>query len=65
MKFEIDVSGEDIFHKDYTICIAHVDGNEHIKGFKFNDSLITTLKENWNKGKYRYGISDKQRIPGT
>ena len=33
MNLEIDVSGEDLLSKDYTICIA--DNNGIIKGFKF------------------------------
>jgi hypothetical protein len=32
MKFEVDVSGEDIFNNDYTIVIA---GNNIRKGFIF------------------------------
>jgi hypothetical protein len=33
--FEIDVSGEDLLQKDYTVCIANKDSI--IKGFKFGD----------------------------
>ncbi len=34
MNFEIDVSGKDIFSKNYTIVVA--DKNKLIKGFKFD-----------------------------
>lgn len=39
--FEIDVSGDDLLSKDYTICIADKYGT--IKGFKFSNDLINTL----------------------
>ena len=53
MKFEIDVSGYDMFKDTYTICIAKNDG-EIIKGFKFNKEIIDKLVENWKANKYRY-----------
>ena len=53
MKFEIDVSGYDIFKDTYVICIARDDG-EIIKGFKINKELATKLISNWKSGKYRY-----------
>ena len=38
MDFEIDVSGEDLLNKNYTICIANKDSI--IKGFKFSEELV-------------------------
>lgn len=53
MKFEIDVSGYDIFQEvNYTICLANNEGI--IKGFKFNKMLIDSLISNWKNNKYRY-----------
>ncbi len=59
MKFEVDVSGQDIFLKDYVICICSEE-EKIIKGFKFNQSLINDLVSNWKKNKYKYGVSKKQ-----
>ena len=53
MKFEIDVSGYDLFNDTYVICIASED-REIIKGFKFDKNLINTLISNWKANKYRY-----------
>lgn len=50
MKIEIDVSGNDVFHENYSICVSDVVGN--IIGFKFPQDLIDKLKENWKNGKY-------------
>lgn len=50
MKIEIDVSGADIFHENYSICIS--DGIGNIMGFKFSQDLIDKLQENWEKEKY-------------
>lgn len=60
MKFEIDVSGSDIFKENFTICIANKD-DDRIKGFKFKKELIDKILKNWKEGNYRYGYSDKQR----
>ena len=61
MKFEIDVSGPDIFNDDYVICIA--DGEGVIKGFKFNRLLSDEIVQKWLRGKYRYKSSaSKQGI---
>jgi hypothetical protein len=51
MKFEIDVSGSDIFEENYVICIA---SNEIIKGFKFSKELVTQILERWKGNNYRY-----------
>jgi hypothetical protein len=59
MQFDIDVSGEDIFSKDYTICIANKDGI--IKGFKFDSDIISILSARYGQGLYRYKKSKKQR----
>ena len=53
MKFEIDVSGYDIFNDTYKICIAS-DNGEVIKGFKVNKELANALITNWKSNKYRY-----------
>ena len=53
MKFEIDVSGYDLFNDTYVICLASDDG-EIIKGFKFTKELIDRLIFNWKENKYRY-----------
>lgn len=53
MKFEIDISGYDMFNDTYVICIAQ-DNGDIIKGFKFTKELITTLVSNWKANKYRY-----------
>jgi len=53
MKFEVDVSGYDLFNDTYVICIAREDG-EIIRGFKFTKALINSLVSNWKQNKYRY-----------
>lgn len=53
MKFEIDVSGCDIFDENYVICIARDDG-EIIRGFKLDKNLINNLVSNWKSNKYKY-----------
>jgi len=53
MKFEIDVSGYDIFNDTYVICIAQDNGNI-IKGFKFDKNLTNSLVSNWKANKYKY-----------
>ena len=62
MKFDIDVSGCDIFNDGYVICIARSDG-EIIKGFKFNKNLVNDLINNWkaNKYIYQYNIPETKR----
>ena len=55
--FEVDVSGEELLNKNYTICIADNDGI--IKGFKFNEKLIGDLCSRYGQGIYRYKKSSK------
>lgn len=57
MKFEIDVSGEDLLQKEYAICITNK-GNI-IKGFKFSENVINTLCSRYGQGKYKYKKSQK------
>ena len=59
MNFEIDVSGEDLLNKDYTICLASKDGSM-IKGFKFKEELVNVLSSKYGQGLYkRYRKSAK------
>jgi len=55
--FDIDVSGEDLLKKDYTICIA--DKNSFIQGFKFSEELISILSSKYGQNIYRYSKSKK------
>jgi len=57
--FEIDVSGEDVFDKDYTICIANKDGI--IKGFKFDRKTTSDLLSKYDQEAYRYKKSKKNK----
>ena len=50
--FDVDVSGNDILSKDYTISIANKDGI--IKGFKFDERLVQILNSRYGQGIYRY-----------
>lgn len=54
MKFEIDMSGCDIFENGtaYGSVIGISDYNGMIRGFQLNQELVDNLKVNWNKGKY-------------
>ncbi len=52
MIFEIDVSGQDLLEKNYSICVA--DKNNLVSGFKFNEKLIKIIKSRYGEGKYRY-----------
>ena len=60
MEFEIDVSGTDIFEKDYTICTANKDGI--IKGFKMTPEFISVINSRFGQGIYRYQKSKNGRI---
>ncbi len=57
MFLEIDVSGEDLLSKDYTICVS--DNWKLIKGFKFSDNFAKTLASRYGQGFYRYKKSRK------
>ena len=64
MIFEIDVSGEDLFNKDYTIVVAEKNGNSAeplIYGYKFNEQTIQILKSRHGEGRYKYGSSHTQK----
>ena len=56
-EFEIDVSGEDLLSKNYTICAA--DKDSVIKGFKFNEKLTNLLSSRYGQGLYKYHKSQK------
>lgn len=59
MDFDIDVSGNDLLSKNYTICIA--DRNGIIKGFKFDDKIIKDLGSRYGQGFYKYKKSKKSK----
>jgi len=63
MKFEVDVSGQDLFDENYVICVAEKDKTENskIKGFKFSREISQKLQENWSKGKYKYLYAPNKR----
>ena len=59
MELEVDVSGEDILTKDYSIVVA---GNEDcLRGFKFTEKYVQILRSRYGQGHYRYGKSRKQK----
>lgn len=60
MEFDIDVSGEDIFSRNFTICIANKDSV--IRGYKFSSDTISILNSRYGQGLYKYKRSDKGRI---
>ena len=56
--FDIDVSGQDLLGKDYTICIA--DNNDIIKGFKISQEMVESLASRYRQGMYnKYNKSKK------
>jgi len=57
--FDIDVSGNDLLSKGYTVCIANKDGI--IKGFKFNDKLVKDLSSRYGQRFYKYKKSKKSK----
>jgi hypothetical protein len=57
MEFEIDISGNDLLSKNYTICVANKDSL--IKGFKFDDKLVRNLCSRYGQGIYKYSKSKK------
>ena len=67
MRFEIDVSGDDMFNPKYTICIASKDkvkGKSVIKGFRIPEELKQTLIEKWKQNKYRYHHDNLEKKRG-
>jgi len=68
MRFEIDVSGSDIFRTKYAICIASKDlinGKRIIKGFRMNNELRKTLIKKWKENKYKYHYDLCETTRGT
>lgn len=64
MKFEIDVSGSDLFEKDYTIVVAERNTSSKkpmIFGYKFDEEIIKILKAKYGQELYRYKLSKSQR----
>jgi hypothetical protein len=59
MDLDIDVSGEDLLSKNYTICVAN---KEVIKGYKFSENVVKHLSDGFNKGRYRYNKSKKGSV---
>jgi hypothetical protein len=59
MEFEVDVSGEDILNKDYTICVANKDS--FIKGFKFDEKILGVLSSKFSQENYKYKKSKNGR----
>ncbi len=57
MEFDIDVSGNDVLSKDYTICIS--DKNNTIKGYKFSQNILGILTSRFGQGLYKYSKSKK------
>ena len=57
IEFEIDISGENLLSKNYTICVANKDSI--INGFKFNEELIKVLSAKYGQGIYKYSKSKK------
>jgi len=68
MRFEIDVSGSDIFKPKYAICIASKDlikGKRIIRGFRIDKELRETLIKKWKENKYRYYYDQYEGTRGT
>jgi len=59
MEFDIDVSGEDILNRDYTVCIANK-GNT-IKGYKITQEFINIINLRYGQELYRYNKSKNGR----
>jgi len=58
MIFDIDVSGDNLLSKDYTICIANSDSL--IKGYKFSSNIVNIINSKYGQGIYnKYNKSDK------
>ena len=59
MEFDIDVSGEDIFGRNFTICIA--DKDSIIRGYKMTSDIINIINSRYGQEFYKYKKSDKGR----
>jgi len=59
MEFDIDVSGDDIFSNDYTICIANKDSI--IKGYKMTSETNQIILSRYGQEFYRYKKSKKNK----
>lgn len=59
MLFEIDVSGSDIFEKDYTILVAEENNKGLMLGHKFSNKIIKVIGARHGQGIYRYARSKK------
>ena len=67
MKFEVDVSGSDLFKPKYAICITSketIDGKSIIKGFRFSKETRETLISRWKENKYRYSWYESEKKRG-
>ncbi len=58
MLFEIDVSGSDIFEKDYTIMVAEKNA-KILLGHKITEKTRKTIRAKQGQGHYRYSQSKK------
>lgn len=68
MKFEIDVSGYDLFNPKYTICIAskgNAKEKSTIRGFRISDELMKTIIKKWKENKYSYSYNSFETNRGT
>jgi len=59
MEFDIDVSGEDIFSRSFTVCVANKDSI--IKGHKMDVGVVDAIYSKFGKGLYKYKKSNKGR----
>jgi len=58
MDLEIDVSGSDIFDKNYTILVAEP-SNSTMLGYKFSSRIQKIIRSKHGQGQYRYSTSKK------
>ncbi len=59
MGFEVDVSGPDIFEKDYTVMVAETGKSGVILGHKFSDKNRKIIRAKHGQRQYRYAVSKK------
>ncbi len=57
--FEIDVSGPDIFSKDYTILVAEASNEKIMLGHRFEDKARAIIRSRFGEGGYKYRHSKK------